>query len=253
MDGLSLDSITMEPSDFNPGGEIFWGVVVGDNRKSTWLHVMTSMFGAPFRARASSNLFFSQRSAVKLLLGTKSDGLVYSEEKAKQNGESGRMMLPQLTVPDTIVEGIFAGKKLAASAVVIEGSIGEAEDESGEVDRYRFYLQEGQYLNVEVISFSSRPNPLDAVITGVSIRGEGAEGDPGVSLYTSLQELDGFDPLILDFRIPSTGSYTIEVFAQKTACILSTCINLASSGLGVFNTGMYDLLIYSVDRPLGPD
>ena len=54
-------------------------------------------------------------------------------------------------------------------------------------------------------------------ITGVRVFREGAEGDPGVSLYTSLQELEGFDPFILDFRIPSTGSYTIEVFAQKTA------------------------------------
>mmetsp|Transcript_64927 Transcript_64927/g.186827 ORF Transcript_64927/g.186827 Transcript_64927/m.186827 type:complete len:216 (-) Transcript_64927:29-676(-) len=214
---------------------------------------MTSeWFGSDISHRTDQDQYFSERSAIKLLLGNKGNGLTYTETEAKKagghiGGNKG-LELGQLTVPNTIIEGQFAGKQLATSVVVVEGA---TIDISEEVDQYRFHFEKGQFINAEVISFWSTFDEMDMVITGLSIYREAADGSLE-RLLTSYQEFEGFDPIVFDLEIQEEGEYIFEVFAQKFICDHGDCFNVEEIGAGFFNTGKYDLFVYSVDRALGP-
>lgn len=205
----------------------------------------------PSSGSTAQDRFFSERSAIKLLLGTKGNGLSYNEAEAKKLGGSigatkPGMKLKQLTVPNTIIEGQFAGKNLATSVAVIEAASIETDQE---VDQYRFRFEKGQFINAEVISFVSNQPLEDLVITGLSIYHD--DGGKLVHLITSYQEFEAYDPLIFDFEIAADGNYVMEVFAQKFVCFGVYCFFL-DLGNAIYNTGKYDMLVYSVDRALGP-
>lgn len=114
----------------------------------TWNHIMASgeSLGLPVSSNALSDRYFSERSAIKLLLGTQSSKTrrrVYTEEQAKfRGGRSNKgILLQHLTVPNTILQGQFAGtKRLATSTFLIADARIETPDE---VDSYRFYFEKG--------------------------------------------------------------------------------------------------------------
>lgn len=226
----------------------------------TFLHLMASglSVGLPLQGSTIADRFLSERSAIKMLLGTNGNGLTYSELTAKNLGgnigsNKPGMELKQFTVPNTIIEGKFSGKNLATSVIVIEGNIESVSDQ----DRYRFRFDKGQYITAEVISFASSfgPNALnDPVITGLTISKEEADGTLA-PLFTSFQEFEAFDPLLFDFKVPESGNYVLTVFAQTFTCSppdpINNCIDLVGED-EFFNTGDYEMLVYSVDKALGP-
>ena len=248
------------PGD-NPGFEsvLFAGgfidVTPTDQSDSeTFLHVMASgaSVGLPLQASTTVDRFFSERSAIKMLLGSKGNGLTYDELTAKQLGgvigsEQPGMKLKQFTVPNTIVEGRFEGKNLATSVVVIKGNI----ETDADRDSYRFRFDQGQFITAEVISFANTID--DPVITGLTISKEESDGTL-TDLVTSYQEFEAYDPLLFDFQVPESGNYVLTVFAQTFACVgpdKDICFILTGPDV-FFNTGDYEMLVYSVDKALGP-
>eukprot|EP00977_Amphora_coffeiformis_P023867 scaffold14619_cov146-Amphora_coffeaeformis.AAC.7 len=226
----------------------------------TLLHIMASGGGVnlPLSVKSSQDLFLSERSAIKLLIGSKvGNDFTYTEANAQKDGKSigskhPGLKLKQLTVPNTIVKGALAGKNLATSVAIVEGA---SLASSSEVDQYRFFFEKGQFINVEVISFidyTTKPEVgIDqAVIAGVSVYRD--NGGNLEHVFTSYQEFEGFDPLIFDLEMVQAGNYVIEVFPQKFVCLgSSTCFPLTGVN-EVFNSGMYDMLVYSIDGALGP-
>lgn len=104
----------------------------------------------------------------------------------------------------------------------------------------------------------------DLVITGLTLSKERLEEDGSrlvVPIETNYQgDFESFDPLIMDLEILESGTYVVDVYAQKFACLvvrlegvddpLIDCFPLLG-GDAIFNTGTYDLLVYSIDRALG--
>ena len=184
----------------------------------------------------------------------KGNALTYDEITAEHQGglagdKKPGLGLKQLTVPNTIIAGQFAGKNLAASAVVIEGA---NLDTSEDIDQYRFRFEEGQFVNVEVQGWV-KTNAVafeDLVFTGLSISKDNGDGTLD-RLITSWQEFEGYDPLIFDFEIQETGDYVLEVYAQKFFCSGTNCYYL-DPYYPFLNYGEYDVLVYSIDRPSGP-
>ena len=232
-------------------------LVPGDQSGTeTLLHLMASgaSMGLSLSGSSNQDRFLSERSAIKTLLGHKGNGLTYDEITAEHQGglagdKKPGLGLKQLTVPSTIIAGQFAGKNLAASAVVIEGA---NLDTSEDIDQYRFRFEEGQFVNVEVQGWV-KTNAVafeDLVFTGLSISKDNGDGTLD-RLITSWQEFEGYDPLIFDFEIQETGDYVLEVYAQKFFCSGTNCYYL-DPYYPFLNYGEYDVLVYSIDRPLGP-
>ena len=115
-----------------------------------WDHIMSSgrFNGLPDRETITPK-WFSERSALKLLLAEQRQSLFFNETEAKLiggtigDGEKG-MKLKQLTVPNSVQEGPFQGKRLDASAAIVEGGALEV----GEVDQYRFRFEQGEFVNI---------------------------------------------------------------------------------------------------------
>jgi hypothetical protein len=253
---------------------------------------------------ASNDLFFSERSALKLAVNEQTEGLTYSEEEAKeQGGEFGTIGskssksskssskksskksgfgLIDIQIPNTIETGEnSAGKYLEASAIVIDGHLGQ----QGERDMYRLKLDAGQFFNAEVISISMR-DIQNQTITSIALYSEAENGE--LTLITeNYQTMEVPDPLLFDVEISTTGYYIIEVYsdlfcveaeldcppgnsdcdeeeesyfcAGEAATVESCCFHLGDIPTGneevdqygpEYLLGDYQLFAYSVDNPL---
>lgn len=219
------------------------------NATESLLHLLASgnSLGLSVQARANGNPFFSERSAIKLAF---SDGK--GEVRTEADAKNGIISLPDLEVPNTIVEGENAGPEtLQMNALVITGNIAELTD----VDNYRLSLEEGTFLTAELISTSSAYIE-DRVLTRLSLFLE--DGDALTEVFNNSQVFEPFDPLMIDVPIAETGTYVVAVNARQE-------VYVANNTLGIYDTeatlpenstflfGDYWLLLYNLDHKATPN
>lgn len=213
----------------------------------TTLHIMGSgaSVGTPIEDKASTDLFFSERSAVKLAFSE--DGEVVNEENSSHGTISSAQELgdlPELSVPDTLEEGEFAGETLEFRAVAVIGKLSGP----GQRDFYSFEGEAGDLVNLEVLSnilFGNTPvrvlNPIDPQVT--VYHSDGRIVDYYGDAATNDDEFETFDSSIIDLILPEDDTYSIEV--RETA----------NFGFGL-DTGDYELYVYilrGVFDPLAGD
>ena len=216
------------PGDFVP---IYPG---GTNAAETVLHIMASgaSAGLPIQNSSSEDRFFSERSAVKLTINER--GRYRDEEYFNRRNASVKVPWLPLRVKNTILEGENAGSRLlGVKQMVIEGTISE----ENEIDTYRFDANAGEYMNIEMISFTDFV--LEDFLFFSELRVYKLNSDGSRTLVVSnFLPAESIDPLILDWEVPETGEYELEVESIEV-------------GFGLDNTGDYFVHMYMVDGPLG--
>lgn len=244
-DGLPTTG-TPDPNDFIP---VFQGP---QDASETVLHTMASgaSVGLSFTGSTITDRFFGERSAVKLAMA-RSAKRVFEENMFDRRGRPATLPLLPIRVPNTLIEGENAGKRLRAKALIYAGRI----DESGEVDEYRFFGRKGKFVNAELVSFSD-DRFLDPIIGAMRLVRINWDGSRTV-IAENFQTFEPFDPLIFDQPLPSFGIYAIEVdapnvfFVDVTGDGVPDAVPLDENGLGFLRTGDYELAIYSVDGRMG--
>jgi hypothetical protein len=248
-DGLP-DTGVPDPNDFIP---VFSGP---QNASETVLHTMASgaSVGLSLEGSVITDRFFSERSAVKLSMA-RNASRVLEEDFFETTfwGKKIAKVLPLLPfyVPNTLVEGENAGKRLDADGLVIAGDISE----TGEVDEYKFFARKGKFVNIEMVSFSDTrfENPVIGAMRLSKLNWDGTRTE----IASNIQTFEPFDPLIFDQELPETGIYVIEVDAPNIVYIDTTGdgvpdpFPLEETGNGSLRTGDYELAVYSVDGKLG--
>ena len=239
---------------FGPPREEFVPVYAGPaEADETVLHLMaTPAFGLPLQEFiATTDGFFSERSALKLLLAE--DARVFLEGALKHDRRTGARTVDLKTtmVPNTIEVGENAGgSKIKMDVAWVQGSL----DEKTEIDEYVFTARAGEFVNAELISFSDFLIQDDVI---AELRLFRVNGDGSRELVaTNLQTFEPYDPFLLDIEIPASGQYVLQAVPQQVVFVpvgsgeffpvpLDTDVNRS------LLTGEYDLLVYQVDRALG--
>jgi hypothetical protein len=254
------------PSTGVPSPFAFVPVFNGDqNAGETTLHLMASgaSVGLSLSGSTIADRFLSERSAIKVALTEKAPDL--TEEEAMERGaadeERGRgrgkgrrgLKLKRFDVPNTLAEGVNSdGRKLETRALVIEGAISV----EGEADAYRIRGDAGDVITAELVSFTDR-NVAEPIIGALSLFLEEEDGSLSF-VATNFQTFEPFDPLLVDVELPADGTYQLVVDAPDVVFLdldgdgfFDDPISLSAIGAGVFLTGDYELLVYSVEGPKG--
>ena len=242
-DGLPTTG-TPGPGDFSP---IFPG---GTDGAETVLHTMASgaSVGLPIQNSTAVDRFFSERSAIKLRINERGFFFTESFLNGNPDGDGDRVRLIPMrptNIPNTIVEGENSGSRfIRASQAVVEGRISE----EGEIDVFKFKGTAGEFLNLEQISFTNG-TLLDSLFF-TELRVFKIEDDGSRTLAVSnFLPAESIDPLIVDWQIPETATYELEVEAID--------VGFAPEDFGLpplpapLNVGNYSVHIYMVDGPLG--
>ena len=219
----------------------------------TLLHIMASgaSVGLPLAGSANQDRFFSERSALKLLLAE--EALVFDEGEllTSPRADAKRLFLRPTFVPNTILEGENAGgDRILMRTAWVQGTL----DGPGDTDEYSFRARGKTFINAELISFSDEfiANPVIATLNLYKVKSRNRRE----LVSTNLQTFEPFDPLLLDIEVPGPGEYVIEVVPQEVVFFPNgdgtfSPFPLIPTGNGALLQGDYDLVIYQVDRPLG--
>ena len=226
------------PGDFLPVSETDQDAI------ETLQHVMASgaSVGLALNSPPFIDRFFSERSAVKLAINGRTR--VIAESAAAVTG--GDLGLKKVVGANPVLEGENSGGKLDIRAVLVEGSISE-EDEA---DTYQFKAKAGEVFNAELISWTDL-NVADPIIGEITLSLQQADGT-FAPIGENRLSFEGLDPLLIDFELPESGTYQIEVTAPA---LLDTggggFLDLSALGFAGYTTGDYELLAYTVDGKPG--
>eukprot|EP00977_Amphora_coffeiformis_P015925 scaffold4793_cov175-Amphora_coffeaeformis.AAC.14 len=218
--------------------------------EETFNHLLASgaSVGLTFDTAAQVNMYFSERSALKLALAFSTDYPRLSESEF-----SPPVALFDIFIPNTIVTGKNAGEApLVMQTLIVEGRISAV----NEVDTYLFSLEGNSFLTVEIVSFIDAAT-FDDVATRLQLYQEQADGT-FIFIRESYQEIESFDPILLDVPISAAGNYQIRVDAPATVytdgsgrllpgTIPTTLSDLSRTDL---LTGDYQMLMYSHVVPM---
>lgn len=217
----------------------------------TILHLMASSAVVGIEAmsytdHARTDRFFSERSSIKLTLA-EGCGNFMTEKEAKQYGSVLKgMEIPEFYVQNPIEEGENkGGRYLRIDTINIAGHF----DYHDEVDGYRLYLKEDRIFTAEVISFSSTLKYR--VMTTLTLFKVSKNGHRRVVANNDFP-FESFDPMILDFKVPETGTYVLAVAVQQHIPIdrdqdaeIDDLYSVKHLGGEDFLHGEYNLLIYN--------
>lgn len=198
--GQGLPPSRPRPDTFKPA---FPGARDGTE---TFFHTMASgaSAGISLRQSANANRFFSERSASKLTANE--DLLMTAESQSSQEFLGQPIALTEFEVANTIEQGVNADKDIDVRSAIIAGSI----DEIDELDRFSFSGEQGEVVNVEIVSFTIRGRLPDSIISTLTLYLVDDEGNL-TELDSSIQTFEGFDPFIFDYTLPQNGTYIVEV------------------------------------------
>ncbi len=258
-DGLPTTG-TPAPGDFIP---IFEGPI---NAVETTLHTMASgaSVGLTLTGSTITDRFFSERSAVKISVAERGK-LITEQQLANSDDDddeddddedddddgSQRVQLKKLSVPNTIIDGVNQDAKLKVTARVVQGDISQ----TGEMDTYRFKGKAGEFMNVEMVSFSD-DRFVNPVIGAITLSLEEKDGSL-TPVASNIQTFEPFDPLIFDAPLPANGDYVITVEAPNFVFIdldgdgVLDPFPLDETGNGAFRNGDYELHLYMCNKKLG--
>jgi len=266
-DGLPTTG-TPAPGSFIP---VFEGP---QNAAETTLHTMASgaSVGLTLAGSTISDRFLSERSAIKIAFAEEGSlfseaGIVFEDDDDGDDGDEDEVdgddddddvedgiqevELKELDVPNTIIEGVNATTELNVVARVVQGNISV----SGEVDSYRFEGKAGEFMNVEMVSFSDNRflNPVIGAVTLSLLEDDGSLTE----IASNIQTFEPFDPLVFDAPLPQDGTYVINVdapnfvFFDFTGDGIPDAFPLDETGNGALRVGDYELLLYMCNHELG--
>jgi hypothetical protein len=165
------------------------------------------------------NVFIGEREAVKLAFDQ--GGAVISETTSPHNtlATAQPVTLTGLSVPDTLKNGFDAGKVFSVAATdVINASLQATAAGTLESDFYSFAGQAGDLMNLEVYSTSLTRIDKSTDPNVRSVDTELVVYDPSgkiVGYYGgqafSDDDFESADPVLFDLKLPSSGTYTVEV------------------------------------------
>jgi len=173
-------------------------------------------------SQLTADLGVGQRSAIKLAYNADPGFFLESSLPGGPAGSSIATATPlplkTIGVPNVTDPGDpIHGMGLFADVMAVSGEI-EAPGAVLTSDYYSFFAHEGDFVQIEVLSdvISSR---LDELNVAVAIY-DPDEEDPDDFFalyygdYTNGKERESSDALLLDFFVPETKDYVIEVFAE---------------------------------------
>ena len=237
------------PTTGTPSNDAFFPVFDGPrNGEEAILHTMASgaSVGSGLTDSTARDRFFSERSVIKLASNQR--GRLVNEGNLS-NGKR-KVKLHNVVAPNTILEGQNADGKLDINEAIIIGRI----DQNNEVDSYRFTAKAGDFVSAEFNGFDIAIG--EPVIGAVQLFR--VENNGELSLVAqNFQNFEGFDALLVDAPIETSGDYVLQVSAPN---ILSFGIGadgnpilfpLEETGNGALRTGDYRLSIYSVTGKTG--
>jgi hypothetical protein len=241
------------PSTGRPAPGTFVPVYDGPQEATeTTLHIMASgaSSGLSLAQSANSDRFLSERSSLKTRLAE--EARVYDEGKlwTDRRTHVKSLRLFNGLFPNTIEEGVNEDQPfLPIDYAWVQGSLVPLS-----TDEYKFFGKAGEFITAEVISFTDSfiAQPILSELQIFKVERNGSR----TLLSTNNQTFEPFDPLLLDVELPETGEYVLQV---STPDIIYLDLNgdgiaadsLIASGFGFFLEGDYDLLVYSVEEPLG--
>ena len=213
------------PTTGVPAPEAFFPVYEGpQDADETTLHLMASgaSSGLSLAQSANADRFFGEREAIKLAFNER--GRVIRERRDDDDDDyddyddddgdealidsAQEVEMRRLDVPNTVLEGDNADRRLKVEAIAIEGRL----EEVGELDLYEFEGEEGDLFTFEVISLVG-DRFTDFILGALSIFQE--VDDQLVEIAFNDDNFEPFDPLILDFVLPFSGDFLVGVFAPE--------------------------------------
>lgn len=175
---------------------------------------------------AVQDTFFNERSAIKLAFNNTGTTINEAAGAKGSLAAAQALSLSSLLVPNTVPQFIPGtatptvnfGKEFDVSAIAVLGNL----DVAGQLDFYSFAANAGDLFNFEVISeaattggFFRYGNRIDSLISILDSSGNLVPWYGG--LAQNDDEFEGFDSLLMDLIIPTTGTYFVQVNAFSAA------------------------------------
>lgn len=238
---------TPAPSAFIP---TYTGLQEADE---TILNIMATgaSVALPIQNSTTVDRVFSQRSNLKLRLANGRSRLITEEQLSKTLFGSGFFKDVRFLPPITAISPFrtlrtFDDERL--DSFWVQGSIDGPEG----ADTYGFFAFAGEQVTAEIISFTDTNIALGALLE-LNLFELTPYGDR-ILVASNNQTFEPFDPLIVDFEVPRTGKYVVEVSAPDRifldldgdGVIPDT---LSDFGLDFLLDGDYDLLLYKQRAP----
>jgi hypothetical protein len=207
--------------------ETFWPTYPGpQDATETYYSIMES---DGFQVEYVGDLFFNERSAVKLSFNERGTVVAEAADSKSSRATAQAITLAPLETPNTLESGVNAGQVFDVNALVVTGRINAL----NEVDYYRFDGLAGDLMNFEVISIIA-----DRITDNI---------DPKISLYNANGTLvkyygedavnhRGFesdDAILMDVVLPTSGAYYVRVEAYN-----------GSDAVQAERRGNYELFMY---------
>ena len=259
--------------EFNPA---FTGL---SEAYETFQHLISSPAAVGSDRKNDINkLFFGEREAIKLAYGQSDPSVVRRAESASNKGSLGAAQAMEwsvLQMPNTLSSGVNTGNQLFAELFSVVGSIQlDATTGKSESDYYSFDAQAGDLLTFEVASRAlrrfSNPGGSATLVPGSFIdpilRVRDASGVV-IPYYASVAENDdefeSGDAILIDLKIPSTGTYYIEIDTFKepdTEPVITDFMDWPAELIQIYqdsvndtDIGNYELLAYRFQRANASD
>ena len=198
--------------------------------------------GATLADGTTSDGFFSERSAIKLLYAESEANTLTEKEFQSlilEYYQQGLELAP-LFVPNTILEGINEVSGYPELLNVFSLSVRATTTHFQERDIYRFFFHEGDIVTIEVCLNShllgdAGVDVLDQLLALYIIEKDNAYSQRRIEL--NYEPSEGTSPLILDFVVPETSGYAVHVVNERVRRETQEFV------------APYDLLVYSVFGP----
>ncbi len=224
------------PNDFTPP---YRGPVNAAEGSS---HTMASgaSAGITLADSANRNRFFGERSIRKLALN-QTNNITVSEASIRGSDNNENITLSVLNdFNATVPAGVNANRDLRIEQIVINGEISRR----GQRDQYRFSGRAGDIVSVEVNSFDITVG-ADSVMTTVDLFRVTPSGRLR-RVARNEQGFEGFDPYMVDVRLPRNADYVVRVFSPNIIQVDDADFNLTNTGNVDLRTGEYQANIYKI-------
>ncbi len=181
--------------------------------------------------------FLGAREAIALAYGEDGNPIiepnsVYHESLATATPIS----LQPLVVPDTVLEGTDADQVFDVTAADVVAFLGVNAQQQTYTDYYSFTGQAGTLMNIQVLT-SVLASPLGAFDSTLTLYYEVSPGRFEAVAYNN-NSFQTDDSWILDYTLPSTGTYYVAVGANAAT----------ASG----QSGLYELFMYTFSEGADP-
>jgi parallel beta-helix repeat protein len=227
----SASAYQMVETILDDGGQLVQASIFAPE---TPLHIMASPASVgTTRFDTLNSIFFGEREAVKLAFDDTGTSILETTS-AHQSFASAQALgtLPSLVVPNTLLQGVNAGKTFHVGAIDVVGNIGidnnplDANFGKSEDDYYSFLGHQGQLMNFDLFSnvLAHNAHPIDTVLKLYDAGGN--------LLAMNDDEFESQDSTIIDFTLPTDGLYyvVVDTYTDGTTDAL---------------TGNYDLFMYN--------